>query len=177
MHEWVCCHYDDVSHQLPIAVAFWTIWVVSTEECSSLMQNWMQIHCSTCLAILNVTATEYTCSFNGLYLPYWLVQWSCHYSRMRIPVHSPWLPGYIEVVQTILVILTMVGLFLDRPHVCDFNSLKLKSLSSPRSVVCRDFYILKYHFHFDCQRVHIKIINMFLFQLLFAMTPNAIYLI
>ena len=36
---------------------------------------------------------------------------------MRIPVHSPWLPGYIDV-QTVLVILTMVQLFLDRAHIC-----------------------------------------------------------
>ena len=35
---------------------------------------------------------------------------------MRIPVHSPWLPGYIVVVQTILLILTMAGLFPDRHH-------------------------------------------------------------
>ena len=34
---------------------------------------------------------------------------------MHIPVLSPWLPGYIDVVQTIHVILTMAGLFLDRP--------------------------------------------------------------
>ena len=34
---------------------------------------------------------------------------------MRIPVHCPWLPGYIDVTQTIVVILTMAGLFLDRP--------------------------------------------------------------
>ena len=32
---------------------------------------------------------------------------------MYIPVHSPWLPGYMDVVQTILI--TMAGLFLDRP--------------------------------------------------------------
>ena len=36
-------------------------------------------------------------------LPPWLVQWSRH-----------WLPGYIDVVQTIFIVLTMVGLFLDR---------------------------------------------------------------
>ena len=37
---------------------------------------------------------------------------------MCIPVHSPWLPGYIDV-QIVLVILTMAGLFLDRPHVSE----------------------------------------------------------
>ena len=47
MLSWWSCH-----HQLPIAAAFWIIWIVSMEECSSLMQNLMQsllqIHCSTC---------------------------------------------------------------------------------------------------------------------------------
>ena len=36
---------------------------------------------------------------------------------MYIPVHSPWLPGYTDVTQTILIILTMTDLFLDRPHI------------------------------------------------------------
>ena len=30
---------------------------------------------------------------------------------MHIPVHSPWLPGYMDVAQTVLIILTMVGFF------------------------------------------------------------------
>ena len=34
---------------------------------------------------------------------------------MCIPVHSPWQPGYINVTQAILIILTMAGLFPDRP--------------------------------------------------------------
>ena len=84
-------------------------------ECSSLMQNWMKIRCSTCSVILNVTVTQYTCSLNGIYCPHWLVQWSCHFSHLCIPVHSLWLPGYMDVLQTILVILTMAGLFLNRP--------------------------------------------------------------
>ena len=44
---------------LPIAAAFWIFWIIriaSMEECSSLMQNLMQICCSTCSIILNVTA-------------------------------------------------------------------------------------------------------------------------
>ena len=53
------------------------------------MQNLMQIHCSTCSVILNAMATQCTCSLNGVYCPHWLVQWSCHCSYMRIPVHSP----------------------------------------------------------------------------------------
>ena len=39
---------------------------------------------------------------------------SCHRSRMRVPVLSPWLPGDMHVVQTVLVVLTMAGLLLDR---------------------------------------------------------------
>ena len=35
---------------------------------------------------------------------------------MCIPVHSPWLPGNINVVQTVLIVLAMAGLFLDRPR-------------------------------------------------------------
>ena len=34
---------------------------------------------------------------------------------MCIPVHSPWLPGYIDVTQT--VTLTMAGLLLDRSYI------------------------------------------------------------
>ena len=65
--------------------------------------------------ILNVMATQYTCSFNSVYRPYWLIQCSHHCSCMQIPVYSPWLPGYINVMQTILFISTMAGLFLGRP--------------------------------------------------------------
>ena len=32
-----------------------------------------------------------------------------------IPVHSPWLPGHIDIVQTVPVVLTMAGLFPGRP--------------------------------------------------------------
>ena len=49
--------------------AFWIIWIVSMEECSSLMQNLIQIHCSTHSVILNVMATQYTCPLNGVYHP------------------------------------------------------------------------------------------------------------
>ena len=40
MHEWACCHDKAANHQLPIAAAFWIIWIVSMEECSSLKQIW-----------------------------------------------------------------------------------------------------------------------------------------
>ena len=35
---------------------------------------------------------------------------------MYMSVQSPWLPDYIDVTQTFLVILTMAGLSPDRPH-------------------------------------------------------------
>ena len=55
-----------------------------------------------------------------VYRPHWLVQWSRHCSRMRIPAPSSWLPGYMNPVPTNLVTLTVAGLFPDRPriHTC-----------------------------------------------------------
>ena len=120
IHEQVHCWDEAANHQLPIAVAFWIIPIASVGECSSLMQTLMQIHCSTRSVILNVTATSthahmYTHATH-VYCPHWLlIQWSCPCSCMHIPVHSPWLPGYIDVMQTILIILIMAGLFPDRP--------------------------------------------------------------
>ena len=58
IHERARCHDEAANHQLPIAVASWIIQIVSTEEHSSLMQNIMQIHCSTHPVILNVMATQ-----------------------------------------------------------------------------------------------------------------------
>ena len=81
-----------------------------------LNEKFDAICCSTHSVILNVMATQYTGSLSGVYGPHWLVHWSHHCSHMHIPVHSPWLPGYIDVAQTIIVILTMAGLFPDRPH-------------------------------------------------------------
>ena len=51
MHERAHCHDEAANHQLPIAAAFWIIWIVPVEECSSLTQNLMQISCSTCSVI------------------------------------------------------------------------------------------------------------------------------
>ena len=96
--------------------AFWVIQIVSAEGCSSLMQKLMQIHCSTCSVSLKAIATQDTCSLNCLYCPHWLVQWSLHYSHMHIPVHSPWLPGSIDVTQTVLIILTTARLFPDTQY-------------------------------------------------------------
>ena len=115
-HEQVPCHDEAANHQLCITGTFWIIPVVSLEECSCLMQNLMQIHCSTHSVILNVMATQYTCSQWHPLPPLtstmkWSFQW-----HMHIPVYSPWLLGYIDVMQTILVILTIAGLFPGRPH-------------------------------------------------------------
>ena len=42
-HEWACCRDEAAKHQLPIVAAFWVMWIVSMEECSSLTQNLMQM--------------------------------------------------------------------------------------------------------------------------------------
>ena len=117
MHERAHCCDEAANHQLPIAAAFRIIQIVSTEKRSSLMQNLMQIHCFTCSVILNAMATQCTCSLNGVHRPHWRVQWSHHCSRICIPAHSPWLWGYIDIEQTILVILAMAELFPERPCV------------------------------------------------------------
>ena len=121
MHQWACCNDGAANHQLPRAAAFWIISVVSVEECLCLTQNLMQIHCSAHSVILNVTATQYTCSLNGVYCPHWLVPGSRHCSCMHIPVHSPWPPDYINVSQSALEILTLVGVFPDRPKYHDYT--------------------------------------------------------
>ena len=69
MHEQAHCHDEAANHQLPVAAGFWIIPIDSLEEFSSLMQNLMQIPCSTCWVILNEMATQYTCSLNGVYHP------------------------------------------------------------------------------------------------------------
>ena len=116
LHEQAHCCDEAANHQLAIAAAYWIIQIVSAEECSSLMQNLMQIHCSTLSVILNSISRQYTCLLNGIYCSHWLLlQWSCHCSHINIPVHSPSLPGYFNVMQTVPVILTMAGLFPGRP--------------------------------------------------------------
>ena len=112
IHEWAHCCEEAANHQLPIAAAFWIIQIVSTKECSSLMQNLMQIYCSGHSVILNVTATQCTCSLSGIYHPQ---------VKLSLFTHGHSSPFSLAarlhyVAQTILIILTMVGLFLDRPH-------------------------------------------------------------
>ena len=80
-----------------------------------------------------------TCSLNGIYCPcHWLVQWSHHCSHMCIPVHSPWLPGYIKIVQTILIIFTMDRHFPDGPLMCIYMYKYV--------YMCKHMYICLYIF-------------------------------
>ena len=96
-----------------------------SEECSSLRQKkkLTQIRCSIQAVILNSIATQYTCSLKGIYCFCWLVQWSHHCSCMHIPVHSFWLPGYIDVMQTVLYI-NNVWTSLDRPRTCTWMNVQ-----------------------------------------------------
>ena len=117
MHEQVHCPDEAASHQLPKAVASWIICIVSVGECSSLMQNLMQITCSATQSLWMWQPYSIHAHSMVSTTPHWLVQWGHHCSGMCIPVHSPWLPADIYVMQTILIILTMTALFLDRPHI------------------------------------------------------------
>ena len=49
---------------------------------------------------------------------------------MCIPMHSPWLPGYIDVTQTALTILIMAGLFPDKPHILPGSQLTTKIIEN-----------------------------------------------
>ena len=44
---------------------------------------------------------------------------------MCIPVHSPWLPGYTDVVQTVLIILTMLDFFWTDYYIYIYSLLLL----------------------------------------------------
>ena len=109
------------SCQSPLAHSCSLLNQLNSEEFSSLGQNLMQMCCSSHSVILNVMVTQYTCSLKCVYHPHWLVQWSHHCSHTDIPVLSPWLSAYIDVMQTIVVILTRVGLFPDRPWVFNIS--------------------------------------------------------
>ena len=67
--------------------------------------------------ILNVMATQYTCSLSGVYCPQptSTVKLSLFLHVRSSPVL--WLPAYIDVMHAVLIILTMAGLSLDRPHI------------------------------------------------------------
>ena len=54
---------------------------------------------------------------------------------MHTPVPSPWLPGYIHVAQSVLIILTMAGLFPDRLHMCYYFK-KGKNATEMQKQIC-----------------------------------------
>ena len=65
-------------------------------------------------------------------LPALTSTWSHYCSHMLIPVHSLWLPRYINVAQTLLIILIMAGLFLDRPHIRLYEIMISESMIASR---------------------------------------------
>ena len=85
MPEQTCCRDEAASHQLSMT-GLLTHRIVSVEEYSNLTQNLMQIHWSTCSVILNVTATQYTCSLDGVYCPHWPVKLSFFMSVHSSPL-------------------------------------------------------------------------------------------
>ena len=72
------------------------------------------------LSHFDVMDTQTTYSLNGVYRPHWLVQWSCRCLYMCLPVHSPQLPGYMDVMQTVLITWRMTGLFPDTLHTVSY---------------------------------------------------------
>ena len=108
MHEWVCCPDEAANHSLLIAVAFWVTWIVTWRN--------VKFNAKFDTDALLYLLSHFECSgrtvhtLTQLRLP----QWSRHCSHMHSPVHSPWLPGYISIAQTVLIVLIMTGLFPDR---------------------------------------------------------------
>ena len=162
IHERTWCRDETDNHKLPVAAGFWITEMVSKEECWSLTQNLMQIRCSTCSVILNVTTTQYTCSLSGVYHPHWLVQWSCHCSHMRIPVHSPQWPHHINVTQTVLVVLTMAELFSREAS----YTMKLILITHPpyKSRVLSTYYLYLHYPHGECMKVLEWLVQVFSVQ-------------
>ena len=68
---------------------------------------------------------------------------------MYIPVHSLRLPDYINVMQTIFVILTMAGLILDRP--CIFSLFRTSEMVIERAweETSKDFTFFKSFHNFS----------------------------
>ena len=143
MHEQVHCHEEAASYELPELQPF---------ESSSFPRGIFNLNTPfdadllLYSLILNATATQDTCSLSGVYHPHWLVQWSHHRSHICIPVHSPWLPGYINVLQTILVILTMAGLFPDRLSISENFIFHVDNTFS--EIMSNYFSIWSIHFQF-----------------------------
>ena len=113
-HLWnICTTFTCTALIVSPPKAFWIIWIVSVEECSNLMQIWCKF---TALLTQSFWMQEPHSTASTAPLSPQLVQRSRHCSCMHIPVPSPWLPGYVDVVQTVFVMLTMAGLFPERPR-------------------------------------------------------------
>ena len=129
MHERAHCHDEAASHQLPTAAAFWIIWIVSMEECSSLMQNLMHIHCSThCL---------FECDGHTVHM---LTQrrplpplTSTVKSSLFVHVRSSPLSLAVRLhrccMETVLIRLTELDFFLDRLYLYIYIYLSIYHLS------------------------------------------------
>ena len=63
-------------------------------------------------------ATQKICPLNSIYRPQWLVHWSHLCSHMNISLHLLWLPGYMDVMQTVLIIFAMAGFVRTDLDVC-----------------------------------------------------------
>ena len=88
-------------------------------KCSSLMSNVMQIFSCVAQSFWMWWPHSTYSHSTGVCWYHWLVQWSCHCSCMHILVPSPYLPGYTDVTETILVMLTLAGRFPGRPHIVE----------------------------------------------------------
>ena len=107
MPEQAHCRGEAASHQLPIAAAFWVIQIVSAEECANLSENWMQICCSTQSFWIWWPHSTHAHSMASMAPRTSIVTSSLF--MLCIPVHPPWLPGYVGVAQTVLVMVAMAG--------------------------------------------------------------------
>ena len=118
MHEWARCCDEAANHQLSISCG--------------LLNHLNSFHRGMCKlpGKFDTDSLLYLLSrfeFNGhtvhmlplQHLPPPListVKSSLFTSHMHVPVHCPWAPGYGDIVQTLLVILTIAGLSPHRPY-------------------------------------------------------------
>ena len=115
MHEWAHGCDKAANHHLPIAAAFWIIWIVP--------RGMLKLNAKFDADLLLYSLSHFECDGHTVHM---LTQWclpslltntaeSSLFTHACVPVHSPWLPGYTDVVQTILLVLTKAGLSPDRP--------------------------------------------------------------
>ena len=88
--------------------------------------------------ISNVTATQYTCSLNGLYHPQCLVQWGCHCPHH---VHSSWLSLAARLHQCHTNCSHCINnggnFFPDRPHILSSLRVEWSLFTQDFSAFCR----------------------------------------